>query len=150
MRSAELRADRNPILDGGAQTSTGGIEEATALCDALDVLLVQEPPRDNYLHGWGMHGANARPIVCTWTLAISDAYGNPKAIPFDLLHGSSLLLIGFDVRRFADTLNIPEQSVLSIKRPMDIKERVIHTFIEKRVMVMTGYPSAWCPIRCRQ
>lgn len=94
-----------------------------------------------------MQGANARPIVCTWILAINDAYGNPTAIPFDLVHGSSLLLIGLDITRFAYTLNIPEQSILRIKRPMETKERVFHTYLEKDDNGKTGYASAWCPIR---
>ena len=67
-----LRADINPILDEGAPTSTGGIINATQLCNYLGIPLTLRTPRDEYHHGWGQNCSDARPIVHTWDLTIND------------------------------------------------------------------------------
>lgn len=43
--------DVNPILDEGAPTSTGGIENAAKLCNMLAMNLNLKPPRSLYHHG---------------------------------------------------------------------------------------------------
>lgn len=43
--------DSNPIIDGGAPKSIGGIHNITRLCKNLDYHLIIEDPRAVYYHG---------------------------------------------------------------------------------------------------
>jgi len=125
----KLPPDLNPILDEGAPNSTGGIEEATALCDQLGRELTLDPPRAQYMHGWGTNAAEARPVTCTWTLVVRDIRGKPTAIPFDLVSGSSPLIVGLHIKRHSDTINRDEQSFITFQRPSDAEKRTFNTYI---------------------
>ena len=127
--SVSLRADINPILDEGAPTSTGGIINASQICDFLCIPLTLRPPRTDYHHGWGLDCSGAKPIKHTWDLTINDINGKPTLISFDLVNGRSPLLVGLDIKRYADTLNRTTPSTLVFKRPEDTTERKFHTYI---------------------
>lgn len=113
----------------GAPTSTGGINNATILCDILGTPLVLDPPREQYLHGWGDKCLDAKPIVCSWTLTVHDTTGKPTALTFDLVHGSSPLIVGMDVRKYCDTFNRGEQKYVRMQRPFDKRESTLYTYI---------------------
>lgn len=125
----KLLPDPNPILDEGAPTSTGGIENAITICDVLGIHLTQDPPRDTYYHGWGENCLDARPIVCSLTLTVQDVTGKPTSFTFDLVHGKSPLILGQDVRQHCNTFNLTEQRYIRIKRPTDDAERYTFTYI---------------------
>lgn len=124
-----LLPDPNPILDEGAPTSTGGIENAATLCDILGIPLVLDPPRDNYLHGWGDECLGAKPIVRSWTLTVHDVTEKPTALTFDLVQGSSPLIVGMDVRAYCNTYNLGSQRYILMKRPTDTEKRTLFTYI---------------------
>lgn len=98
MRLSETRDDLNPILYEGAPSSTGGLEEAVKLCDQLEIQLVLDPPREAYLHGWGITCALSKLIIATWVLIVNDINGFPTPLPFDLVEESSPLIIGLDLK----------------------------------------------------
>lgn len=129
MRSSTLPLDLNPILDDGALTSTSGIENATALCDALCIPLDLDPPRAHYFHGWGDTAENAKPFIATWTLVINDIHGRPTSLQFDIVEGTSPMILGLDVRKYCNTMNRTNPPTVCMKRPMDVQERVFFTYI---------------------
>lgn len=91
--------------------STGGIDNAAILCDVLGIPLKLEPPREKHLHGWGDQCLGARMTVCSWTLTILDTTGKPTAFTFDLVSGSSPLIIGMDVRAHCNTYNLGDYNL---------------------------------------
>ena len=130
MRSIAPRMDLNPILDEGAPTSTGGILNAAALCDALGRELVLDPPREEYYHSWGSIGADPKPIVAAWSMVVNDVENRPTVIEFDLVRGESPLIMGLDIKRYADTVNSDSPSWIRFKRPCDTRERKFFTYID--------------------
>lgn len=108
----KLRTDLNPILDEGAPTSTGGIEEATAIYDQLGIRLVLDPPRNLYVHSWGATSQDPRSVVCTCNLVVNDRDDLPAVLPFDLVRGSSPFLLGLDEKRYSDNMNRTWPSVI--------------------------------------
>lgn len=69
-----LSSNFNPILDEGAPTSTGGIENVVELADILGIgrkLLVHS---QRYSLGWGIEASNAKPISYTWNFVINGMY----------------------------------------------------------------------------
>lgn len=121
--------DPNQILDEGAQTSTGGIENAITLCDILSIPLELDPPREHYMHGWGDKCLGARSITSSWTLTIQDTQGKPTSLTFDLVTGSSPLIVGNDVRKYCNTYNLENQPYLRIRRPTDDSDRYLFTYL---------------------
>lgn len=63
MRSVQLQTDLHIILDERARTETGVLEEPTALCDTLDIMLILDPPHDQNFH-WGGNSADSELIIC--------------------------------------------------------------------------------------
>ena len=101
--SGKLLPDPNPILDEGAPTSTGGIENATILCDILGIPLSLEPPWERYYHGWGQDCLNAKMTVCSWTMTVQDTRSKPTSFTFDLVEGNAPLILGMDIRQYTNT-----------------------------------------------
>lgn len=125
----KLLPDPNPILDEGAPTSTGGIDNAIVLCDVLGITLSLDPPRERYYQGWGEDCLGAKLIVCSWTLTTQDIAGKPTALTFDLVQGKSPLIIGQDIRQYCNTFNLTEQKYIRLKRPTDDAERYLYTYL---------------------
>ena len=128
-RSDALLPDPNPILDEGAPTSTGGTENAATLCDILGTPLVLESPRDRYYHGWGEECLNPKLIVASWTLHVQDVEGKPTAFTFELVEGTSPLILGMDVRKYSNTFNLSDQKYIEMRRPTDSAPRTLFTYI---------------------
>lgn len=125
--------DVNPMMDEGAPTSIGGLNNAARLSDALGMPLQLSQPKSVYRHGWGDGCADPKTVVATWHLRTSDMNGKPTIIPFDIVEGESPLILGLDVKRFADTINLAQPSILKIKRPSDKAERHFHTYLDKDI-----------------
>lgn len=123
--------DCNQVLDEGAPTSTGGLVNAARLSDMMGLEPMIDPPRERYLQGWGEQRADARPIVYTWNMVEMDTRNQSTAIAFDLVEGESPLIVGMDVKRYADTYNKTRPPTIVIKRPSDTAERVFHKYISK-------------------
>lgn len=126
----ELLSDPNPILDSGAPTSTGGINQATAICDALGIALALEPAREIYFHGWGATCSDAKPIRCSWTLTVLDAEGKPLSLTFDLVSGDSPLIVGLDVTQYTNTMNLSRPRYVTFHRPEDKSPRRMLTYVD--------------------
>lgn len=99
---------------------------AARLCEALGIELKVEHPRKSYHHGWGQGCADYKPIMRTWTILTMDVNDRPTSLCFDLVDGVSPLLVGLDIKRYADTVNTEEPTVLLIKRPTDGEYRVFY------------------------
>lgn len=130
MRSSTLHLNLNPILDEGAPTSTGGLTEATQMCDMIGMPLRLEAPRADYLHGWGIGCADARPIINSWDMNVNDINGKATTFTFDLMKGESPLIIGLDVKKYAITDNTSKPPCMRFKRPTDNDYRQFNTYIE--------------------
>lgn len=88
-------------------------------------------PKKNYVHGWGIDCSNAKEIQCTWELTVMDVNQHPVTLSFDLVNGSSPLIIGLDVKQHADTCNRKYPRTITFQRPGDIHVYTMHTYIEK-------------------
>ena len=131
MGSFQRGNDPNPILDEGAPRSVGGIESAVELCDAIGIPFAPDSPRDQYKHSWGMDSNSAQPIICTWTLVTTDTNNQATAIPFDLMHGKAPLLVGLELKQYANTVNRSKQPHMTFKRPSDTSSRQFSTYVSK-------------------
>lgn len=125
-----LPLNLNPILDEGAPTSTGGMTNATRICDLMGIPLSLDPPRSRYLHGWGINCEEARPVINSWDLNTQDKNGKPTTFTFDIVKGESPLILGLDVKRFATTDNMASPPYIRFKRPQDTEAREFRTYIE--------------------
>ena len=99
------------------------------LCDVLGIPLELDPPREVHLHGWGDTCLGARQVVCSWTLTVHGTQGKPISLTFDLVPGSSPLIVGNDVRQYCNTYNLEEQPYLRIRRPTDDGDRYLLTYL---------------------
>lgn len=131
MRSATLRPDLNPILDEGAPTSTGGLLNATQLCDRLGIDMHLEAPQEVYRHGWGHEGSNAKDIIYTWRLTVNDIYEKPTTFSFDLVDGYSPLIVGLDLKQHSDTINRCKRKHIIFQRPYDTSPRTFYTYLSQ-------------------
>lgn len=100
----KVRADVNPILDEGAPTSVGGMVEEAMLSNFMGMKVMVEPPRERYHHGWGQDCAEAKPVVCTWTILVMKINDRPTLLHFCPIEGVSLLMIGLDVKIRSETV----------------------------------------------
>jgi len=92
---------------------------------------VLHPPRAYYQHGWGVNCSEAKPIVASWYLTVDDVYHKPTTLVFDMVEGTSPLIIGLDVKRFSNTNNIRDPSTINFERPTDSSRRTFLTYITK-------------------
>lgn len=58
---------------------------------------------------------------------VEDTCGKPTMLTFDLVEGESPLIVGLDIKRYADTLNRHEPPLIIFKRPTDTSERSFST-----------------------
>ncbi|CDF33830.1 unnamed protein product [Chondrus crispus] len=125
----KLHTDPNPIFDVGAPTSTGGLNQVTHICDVLGITLNVEPPRSEYMHGWGIDCLDAKQVVCSWNVTIADTEGKPTSLTFDIVEGDSPLVIGLDIGRHTDSHNLTDKPFIKILRPHDNAPRRFNTYI---------------------
>lgn len=119
---------KNPIIDTGAPASTGGNEQATILCQVLGISLHLTLPRAIYAHGWGSKCPQAQQIRYTSYLTVFDTNGLLTTVAFDLIKGSSSIIIGLDVKKFGNTINICIEKVLELRgQKTHTKEGSLHT-----------------------
>lgn len=131
MRSTLLQVDLNPILDQGAPKSVGGIHTAAKLSDALEIPFTLEPPRSQYMQGFGSNCADAKPIIGSWSLPIQDIYGKRTHLSFDLVQGDNPLLIGLDTLfgTFHHRINSDSPPfTVRLSKPDDDYVRVFHIY----------------------
>lgn len=89
------------------------------------------PPRAIYEHGWGTECTQAHKIRYTLYLTVFDINGLPTTIRFDLFKGSSPLIIGMDVKKFGNTINMCKEETLEFKRQQDTQPRKFFTYVDK-------------------
>lgn len=103
--------------------------EAATICDLLGKPFEVHPPDEVYMHGWGSECAGARQVKCKWELTVMDNADWPVTLKFDLVEGRSPLIVGMDVKKFADTCNRATPSTLTFKRPNDVRVYQLYTYI---------------------
>lgn len=130
-----MLGDPNPVYDPGSPRSTAGILSAARFCELLEIDLEILPVRTEYMHGWGTDGLGAEPILASWELTTIDAEGKSCSIEFDVLTGSSPIIIGLDIGKFSIQNNIAPAPFLYFQRPSDSTPRMFNTYI-------TAYPSS--------
>lgn len=74
--------------------------DAARLSDSTGIKFKIDKPREGYLHGWGDRDkcTNATMIRCTWHVTVMDTKKEPVTLSFDLVGGSSPLIVGIDMR----------------------------------------------------
>lgn len=60
-----------------------------------------------------------------------DVQGKPTTIPFDLVNGSSPLIIGIDIEKYGNTHNRGEKKYIAFRRPQDKSKIIFFTYIAK-------------------
>ena len=90
--------DPNPILDQGCPRSVGGLESARNLCNLLGIPLKLDPlDFTPFLHGYGERCSDAKITIGVWRLPITDQDGVSTTIPFYIVPGRRILLLGNEV-----------------------------------------------------
>lgn len=59
-----------------------------------------------YSHGWGDKCVNPQKVKCTWDLLVEDINRKPTMMTFDLVEGEYPSILGLDIKRYSDTINI--------------------------------------------
>lgn len=135
---------RNPIIDGGAPYNTAGLDDICKFCDALSIEVNIEKPRMNYKHGWGNNCSDAKSVIGTWYLKIQYVNGNPTTIPFDVIPGSSPMLVGLEIEKYSDSITSSTPHTITFQRPSeDSKPRKFYTYHDKDE---TGCERKWIDI----
>lgn len=79
----------------------------------MDINFVIDQPGDKYNRAREVVSADLRPIVCTSYSKTNDQLGKSTVISYDLFKKDSLLLIGLDLRQYANTINRSAQSLIN-------------------------------------
>lgn len=124
-----LPPDINPILDEGAPTSKEGTQNAMKLADVLGLNFDLRPVSQPYLVGWGDCGANPKKVIFNWTFTINDIMSTPTEFSFDILPGFSPIILGLNQKKYSNTLNNQNPSMITFQRPIDIKPKVFYTYL---------------------
>ncbi len=108
-----MTRDPNPLIDTGCGRNVGGIQSAAALCIALNIPLELHPlDCEPFFHGYGTNCSDAKIVFALWNLPLVDLNGTRFDLPFYIVQGDGLLLIGNDAIYKSDLINTKE--VLSI------------------------------------
>lgn len=67
--------------------------------------------------------------VCSWTLNTYDTTGKLTSLTFDLVPGTSPLILGMDIRAYCNTFNLGDQKYIKMQRPHDNAERILFTYL---------------------
>jgi len=60
---------------------------------------------------------------------VHDVRGNPTTFVFDMVDGKSPLIVGLDVKKHSNTMNIERLSTVIFKKPSDTLNRDFLTYI---------------------
>ena len=97
--------DPNPIVNQGCPRSVGGIESAKILCGCFGIDFKLEPlDCDPFLHGYGEECSDARPTIGVWRMTVTDRNRRTVSIPFYVVTGSGVLLLGNEICRRSNFL----------------------------------------------
>lgn len=64
-------------------------------------------------------------------MTIFDVNGKSTTLPFDLVQGSSPLIVVIDIEKYGNTQNMKAQKYFKFKRPHDNSSQKFHTYIAK-------------------
>ncbi len=67
-----------------------------------------------FYHGYGMNCSDAKIAFAKWKLPLFDVNGTPFHMPFYIVQGDGLLLIGNDAMYKSDLLNSKEVLVIVV------------------------------------
>lgn len=126
-----IRTDLNLILDEGAPKSIAGVHSAAKFSDLIGVEFEKRKPDKIYFHEWGENCRETQKVIATRDLLVEDLHGKPTIFNFDIISDDASIVIGHDVKKFSDTMNKSDLSVVSITQFTDSSSRVFHTYISK-------------------
>lgn len=101
------------------------------MCQILGIDMKLSPPIAAYDHVWGVNCDRERRIRYTWYLTLFNILGLPTTIPFDLVEGSSPVIIGLDIEKYGNTNKMHARKCFEFKRPQDKHIRKFFTYISK-------------------
>ena len=96
----------NPILDGGAPVSFVGLNQASEFCARAQMSLNLRPPRVVRELGFGPEALQGGQTIAQWECSVDDLHGNTAVFVFDVISGSSPMLLGLDYDQSANTVSI--------------------------------------------
>lgn len=85
--------------------------------------------RNHYQHGWGAEFHDGQMVKCTWKPTEMDIQSRPVNFSFDLIEGSSPIIIGLDVKQHAETWSRTGPRTFMCERPSEIHVHTIHTYV---------------------
>lgn len=59
------------------QDRSVAVNDATKMCELLEVQLNVSEPRENYTYALGDKGYRGKPVIGTWEITIADMQNNP-------------------------------------------------------------------------
>jgi len=105
--------DPNPIIDTGCPRSVGGIDSAIALSNAMGIEFALSPlDCPPFIHGYGMKCSEPKVTIGVWMIPMTDLNGISFKLPFYIVNGDGVLLLGNDVCSKSNTLN--DQNLLIV------------------------------------
>lgn len=124
-----LQTDSSPILGDGAPISTAGMVSTTRLADLLEITFELEPATARNSRGWGPNCLDATLILACWRMITNNKNGKPTMFKFDISESQAPVIIGLDVKRYCDNININCEHTLCMLRPENKTEKLFNTYI---------------------
>jgi len=121
-----LLRDPNPIIDTGCPKSVGGIESAIALSNAMGIEFSISPlDCAPFLHGYGMECSESKVTIGIWYLPITDLNGTRIKLPFYLVQGDGVLLLGHSITSRSNIMNEEKLLVIPARTAKLSEHRIV-------------------------
>ncbi|PXF46448.1 hypothetical protein BWQ96_03773 [Gracilariopsis chorda] len=100
-------------MDIGCPRNVGRVQSPARLASALGIpFKLRELDRDPFFHGYGTEYSYAHLLFAMWDLPVVDILGNEASIPFYIIDGDGLLLLGNEFVHRGNLLG--QESLLTI------------------------------------
>ena len=99
---------------------------------------------NSYVHGWGPSMADPKAVICSWVLPLTDIYGKPHKITFDIVEGDDPLVIGDNILKHSNHIRLLDVPQLEIKMPGQKSKAVFNSYTKTgedrpRLLVVEGH-----------
>lgn len=121
--------DINTMYDPESPRLSAGVDSTEIFCELTEILLRIARCREIYVHGWGNECLDAIPVIGTWELNTFDIKDLPCSFEFDIIRGSSPIIIGLDVGKYAIQNNLAHPPYLNVRRRSDATRRAFDTYV---------------------
>jgi hypothetical protein len=124
-----VKADLNPIQDGGCPRSAGGLDSVASICTALGISVKLTPlDCDPFFHGYGENCADSRIAIGIWNLFLTDLSGFSLKIPFYIFQGTGPLLIGNSILKYSDVRGPENLLVVTPSAGLSASDLALQTY----------------------